>query len=166
MRVLKAAVVGLLFFCVGCAQPGLRPSSMLDPSRMDPGVSHQFGGSVAGRAGQGGWNPHVGSPDALQADAEIWEKTVRKLRGRLMPPPGEPHEDRGNVARVVDPAGTLGIGQRLAPPELRAGAAIQRDQQGVAPAGRGVDRALVVLQVLRLAAVADVDFARSRSTNF
>jgi len=28
--------------------------------------------------------------DNIAADAEVWEKTVRKLRGRLMPPPGEP----------------------------------------------------------------------------
>src|SRR5690606_38212361 len=33
------------------------------------------------------------SPDNLAADAEIWEHAVRKLRGRLMPPPGEPQPD-------------------------------------------------------------------------
>lgn len=27
--------------------------------------------------------------DAIAADAEVWEKVVRKLRGRLMPPPGQ-----------------------------------------------------------------------------
>ncbi|HWL62952.1 MAG TPA: DUF1592 domain-containing protein [Steroidobacteraceae bacterium] len=30
------------------------------------------------------------SLDNLAADAEVWEETLRKLRGRLMPPPGEP----------------------------------------------------------------------------
>jgi hypothetical protein len=30
------------------------------------------------------------TPDNIAADAEVWEKAVRKLRGRLMPPPGEP----------------------------------------------------------------------------
>src|SRR5690606_34807193 len=28
------------------------------------------------------------SIDEVPADAEIWEKAVRKLRGRMMPPPG------------------------------------------------------------------------------
>ena len=27
--------------------------------------------------------------DAISADAEVWEKVVRKLRGRMMPPPGQ-----------------------------------------------------------------------------
>src|SRR5689334_19553197 len=29
------------------------------------------------------------SPDGIAADSEVWEKVVRKLRGHLMPPPGE-----------------------------------------------------------------------------
>ncbi len=29
-------------------------------------------------------------PDAVGTDAEVWEEAVRKLRGSLMPPPGEP----------------------------------------------------------------------------
>src|SRR5512139_2634284 len=31
--------------------------------------------------------------DGIAADAEIWEEAVRKLRGSLMPPPGEPQPD-------------------------------------------------------------------------
>ncbi len=30
------------------------------------------------------------TPDTIADDAETWEKAVRKLRGRLMPPPGKP----------------------------------------------------------------------------
>jgi hypothetical protein len=30
------------------------------------------------------------TPEGIAADAEVWEKVVRKLRGHLMPPPGEP----------------------------------------------------------------------------
>ena len=33
-------------------------------------------------------------PDAVGSDAEVWEKAVRKLRGRMMPPPSEPQPDR------------------------------------------------------------------------
>src|SRR6188472_1763220 len=31
------------------------------------------------------------------SDAEIWEKAVRKLRGRLMPPPGSPQPDQKDI---------------------------------------------------------------------
>ncbi|MEN9706101.1 MAG: hypothetical protein RLZZ393_1980, partial [Pseudomonadota bacterium] len=41
------------------------------------------------------------TPDALQADADIWEKTVRKLRGRLMPPPGEAQPDQKSIDGFV-----------------------------------------------------------------
>ena len=34
------------------------------------------------------------TPDQVPEEAEVWEKVVRKLRGRLMPPPGEPHPDQ------------------------------------------------------------------------
>src|ERR1700722_14972452 len=31
------------------------------------------------------------------ADAEIWEKALRKLRGRLMPPPGSPQPPQADI---------------------------------------------------------------------
>jgi hypothetical protein len=37
----------------------------------------------------------------LAADAEIWEKVIRKLRGELMPPPGGPRPDRKTVEEFV-----------------------------------------------------------------
>jgi mono/diheme cytochrome c family protein len=33
------------------------------------------------------------SPEGIAGDAEVWEKVVRRLRGHLMPPPGEPQMD-------------------------------------------------------------------------
>ncbi|MEY4760162.1 MAG: hypothetical protein RLZZ200_18 [Pseudomonadota bacterium] len=33
------------------------------------------------------------SPDEIAKDGEIWERAVRKLRGHMMPPPGEPQPD-------------------------------------------------------------------------
>jgi len=43
------------------------------------------------------------SPQDIAADAETWEKAVRKLRGRLMPPPGNPQPDQPTIA----PGGTI-----------------------------------------------------------
>jgi mono/diheme cytochrome c family protein len=39
--------------------------------------------------------------DNPAADAEVWEKAIRKLRGRLMPPPGKDQPDQQNIDRFV-----------------------------------------------------------------
>lgn len=41
------------------------------------------------------------SPQDIPKDAEIWEKAVRKLRGRLMPPPGNPQPDQQTIDTFV-----------------------------------------------------------------
>ncbi|MEY4762900.1 MAG: hypothetical protein RLZZ200_2756, partial [Pseudomonadota bacterium] len=41
------------------------------------------------------------SKDDLRPEADVWEKTVRKLRGRLMPPPGEPQPDQKSIDGFV-----------------------------------------------------------------
>ncbi len=41
------------------------------------------------------------SPKDIHADAEVWEKAVRKLRGRLMPPPGEDQPDQKTIDSFV-----------------------------------------------------------------
>ena len=39
--------------------------------------------------------------DAVPADAEVWEEAVRKLRGGLMPPPGEERPDAAETDAFV-----------------------------------------------------------------
>ncbi len=39
--------------------------------------------------------------DAIHDDAEVWEATVRKLRGRLMPPPGSRQPDQEDIDAFV-----------------------------------------------------------------
>jgi hypothetical protein len=41
------------------------------------------------------------SPHDIPADAETWEKAIRKLRGRLMPPAGNPQPDNDAVKSMV-----------------------------------------------------------------
>jgi mono/diheme cytochrome c family protein len=41
------------------------------------------------------------SPEAIPQDAETWEKAIRKLRGRLMPPAGKPQPDGHSVQEFV-----------------------------------------------------------------
>ena len=40
-------------------------------------------------------------PRAVGPDAEIWEKAVRKLRGRQMPPPGSPQPAQKEIDAFV-----------------------------------------------------------------
>ena len=40
-------------------------------------------------------------PSRLHADAAVWETVIRKLRGGLMPPPGEPRPDDERLAGFV-----------------------------------------------------------------
>jgi hypothetical protein len=41
------------------------------------------------------------SPDGIHADAKTWEAAVRKLRGRLMPPPGSPQPEQKQIDEFV-----------------------------------------------------------------
>jgi hypothetical protein len=41
------------------------------------------------------------SPETLVEDAEVWENAIRKLRGRLMPPPGEPQPEQRTIDSFV-----------------------------------------------------------------
>jgi len=41
------------------------------------------------------------SPETIGDDAKVWEETVRKMRGRLMPPPGEKQPDQASVDGFV-----------------------------------------------------------------
>jgi hypothetical protein len=40
-------------------------------------------------------------PDNMPHDADTWEHTVRKLRGRLMPPPGNPQPEQKDIDKFV-----------------------------------------------------------------
>ena len=42
------------------------------------------------------------SLDAIGDNAEIWEKAVRKLRGRLMPPPGSRQPDQAEIDAFIN----------------------------------------------------------------
>lgn len=41
------------------------------------------------------------NPDDLPADAEVWEDVIRKLRGSMMPPPGQPRPSADEAATFV-----------------------------------------------------------------
>ncbi|HEV7715730.1 MAG TPA: DUF1587 domain-containing protein, partial [Steroidobacteraceae bacterium] len=41
------------------------------------------------------------TPEGIGDDAQVWEEAVRKLRGRLMPPPDKPQPDQGAIDTQV-----------------------------------------------------------------
>ncbi len=41
------------------------------------------------------------SPESIGEDAKVWEEAVRKLRGRLMPPPDKPQPEQPQVDKLV-----------------------------------------------------------------
>ncbi len=49
----------------------------------------------------GGFAFDLLAPDAIHEDAELWEEVVRKLRGGMMPPPGEPRPDASALDSLV-----------------------------------------------------------------
>ncbi len=52
----------------------------------------------------------------VAADAELWETAIRKLRGHLMPPPGEPRPEQARVDALVGwLEGSLDAAARAAP---------------------------------------------------
>jgi len=54
----------------------------------------------------------------LHGDAEVWEETIRKLRGRLMPPPGEPQPAQREIDAFVGWLETrLDTAAEAAPPD-------------------------------------------------
>src|SRR5262249_12739790 len=82
------------------AQTPPTPSSV-DPSAIRSMLNtycvgcHSFTGRAGGIAFAGM------SLDDIGSNAEIWEKSVRKLRGRLMPPPGSRQPDQAEVDAFV-----------------------------------------------------------------
>ncbi len=58
------------------------------------------------------------SLDDLHGDAEVWEESIRKLRGRLMPPPGEPQPAQAEIDSTVRWLETrLDAAAKAAPPD-------------------------------------------------
>src|SRR4029453_6441075 len=57
--------------------------------------------------------------DQVSQDAETWEKVIRKLRGRMMPPPGAPRPDEASIdtaAPVAPPPAPAGAAPAPSPP--------------------------------------------------
>jgi mono/diheme cytochrome c family protein len=108
------AVAALTTAAVGQVAPGLpeRLSGVPQESRVTvrPSASSEQArktldtycvGCHNSRASAGGVAFDTLALDAVHEHAEVWEKSVRKLRGRLMPPPGSRQPDQTEIDAFV-----------------------------------------------------------------
>jgi len=109
MRVLKAVSMVILLCGAGCAPAGHRATSMLDPTRMDPGIAHPLGGSVAGLSGsapRGG--AHLGSTTLLGGTSfDRWEESLAMDRAEAFLAGTESLWPEASDPKVVSRAETL-----------------------------------------------------------
>ncbi|HXS29735.1 MAG TPA: DUF1587 domain-containing protein, partial [Steroidobacteraceae bacterium] len=86
----------LLLACASLLAPG-RATAQSAPPAADAAHWALLESSCSGCHNSTDWAGSVAfdtmTPDQIPADAEVWEKAVRKLRGHLMPPPGEAQPD-------------------------------------------------------------------------
>ena len=64
-------------------------------------VTTYCAGCHSSQAKMGGLALDTLNLDAVGNDAAIWEKAVRKLRGRLMPPPGAKQPEQKEVDSLI-----------------------------------------------------------------
>jgi hypothetical protein len=87
-----AAILGAAGIAVPAAAAAPKQWNLLEPLCGKCHNSTDWAGGVAF---------DILSPNDIHADAEVWEKAVRKLRGRLMPPPGEDQPDQKTIDSLV-----------------------------------------------------------------
>jgi hypothetical protein len=82
----------LAAFSVQAASIDDRQFALVDSYCMDCHNLEDFSGGLAFE---------LMAPDAIHEDAENWEEVVRKLRGGMMPPPGEARPDSETLAAFI-----------------------------------------------------------------
>ena len=95
-----AALAGFTLACVFRADAGAPPAATLQPQPWAL-LSERCSKCHNSEDWAGGIAFDTLSPTDISADAETWEKAVRKLRGRLMPPPGHPQPDQATIDAFV-----------------------------------------------------------------
>jgi mono/diheme cytochrome c family protein len=98
----------LLLICVACAivaaPQAATQTSATRPVPADPFramLSTYCFGCHNSRGRAGGLALDTKNLDGVPDDAEVWEAALRKLRGRLMPPPGSPQPDQKEIDAFV-----------------------------------------------------------------
>ncbi len=93
MRVLVALLAGLPLFAGEAGAADAAPAANTDVHR-NWGFLDQYCGNCHNATDwAGGIAYDTLSPDDVWKDGEVWERAARRLRGHLMPPPGEPQPD-------------------------------------------------------------------------
>src|SRR5437867_12993579 len=104
----RPLLLGALLALIATAQAQTRPAAGSPPAPA-AGSSEQAKATIgaycttchSSQAKIGGLALDNLNVDAVANDAAIWEKAVRKLRGRLMPPPGAKQPEQKEVDSVI-----------------------------------------------------------------
>ena len=107
----RPLLLGVLLALIATAQAQTRPAAGSPPAAAatTAGSSEQAKATIAAycttchssQAKAGGLALDNLNVDAVANDAAIWEKAVRKLRGRLMPPPGAKQPEQKEVDSLI-----------------------------------------------------------------
>src|SRR5688572_14957879 len=97
------AVAALTTAALGQVRPANQPAAnardISEPARKT--LDTYCAGCHNSRTGAGGVAFDTLSLDAVHEHADVWEATIRKLRGRLMPPPGSRQPDQREIDAFV-----------------------------------------------------------------
>src|SRR5262245_24140115 len=106
----RPLLLGALLALIATAQAQTRPAAGSQPAAAaTAGSSEQAKATIgaycttchSSQAKIGGLALDKLNVDAVANDAAIWEKAVRKLRGRLMPPPGAKQPEQKEVDSLI-----------------------------------------------------------------
>src|SRR5581483_5883184 len=105
----RPLLLGALLALIATVQAQTRSAAGSPPATAATGSSEQAKATIGAycttchnsRAKVGGLALDSLNVDAVANDAAIWEKAVRKLRGRLMPPPGAKQPEQNEVDSLI-----------------------------------------------------------------
>ena len=101
LALLAASPAVLQIKAIQTAAPGAAATSAQQPEQLQAMVKTYCAGCHSSQAKMGGLALDVMQVQAAAEHPEIWEKVIRKLRGRLMPPPGANQPDQKDIDTFI-----------------------------------------------------------------
>ena len=101
LALLAASPAVLQIKAIQTVAPGAAATSAQQPEQLQAMVKTYCAGCHSSQAKMGGLALDVMQVQAAAEHPEIWEKVIRKLRGRLMPPPGANQPDQKDIDTFI-----------------------------------------------------------------
>ena len=101
LALLAASPAVLQIKAIQTVAPGAAATSAQQPEQLQAMIKTYCAGCHSSQAKMGGLALDVMQVQAAAEHPEIWEKVIRKLRGRLMPPPGANQPDQKDIDTFI-----------------------------------------------------------------